>query len=62
MEWLLYLVLTVFIDPLFNGVRRILRGRLIIGLIWIFTGGLFGIGWLVDIVTMLINKDITVLA
>jgi hypothetical protein len=60
--WLIKLVLTIFLDPLVQGINRILRGKLITGLLWIITGGIFGIGWLIDIVTMLINKDITFLA
>ncbi|MCL2129213.1 MAG: hypothetical protein FWH35_02550 [Treponema sp.] len=60
--WLPNLILTIFFDPLVQGINRILRGKVIIGLLWIITGGIFGIGWLIDIVTMLINKDITILA
>ena len=60
--WLVNLVLTIFFDPLVQGINRILRGRLIIGVLWIITGGVFGIGWLIDIITMLIHKDITFLA
>jgi len=60
--WLVGLVLTIFFDPLVQGINRILRGRVIIGLLWIITIGVFGIGWLIDIITMLIYKDITVLA
>jgi len=60
--WLINLILTIFFDPVVQGINRILRGRLIIGVIWIISGGLFGIGWLIDIFTMLIHKDITFLA
>jgi hypothetical protein len=60
--WLVVLILTIFCDPLVQGINRILRGKIIIGLIWIFTGGIFGIGWIIDIITMLIKKDITFLA
>ncbi|MCL1817561.1 MAG: hypothetical protein FWG35_01430 [Spirochaetaceae bacterium] len=60
--WLINLILTIFLDPLVQGINRILRGKLIIGLIWIFSGGIFGIGWIIDIITMLLNKDITFLA
>jgi tryptophan-rich sensory protein len=60
--WIVNLILTIFFDPLVQGINRILRGRVIIGLLWIITGGLFGIGWIIDIITMLIHKDITVLA
>ncbi|MDR1286244.1 MAG: hypothetical protein LBK08_01415 [Treponema sp.] len=60
--WGVNLILTIFFDPLVQGINRILRGNLIIGVIWIITGGIFGIGWIVDIVTMITKKDITVLA
>ena len=60
--WAVNLVLTIFFDPLVQGVNRVLRGRLIIGILWIITGGVFGIGWIIDVITMLINKDITFLA
>ena len=60
--WLINLILTIFFDPLVQGINRILRGKLIIGLIWIFSGGIFGIGWIIDIITMLLYKDITFLA
>ena len=60
--WLVNLILTIFFDPIVQGINRILRGRLLIGIIWIFTGGLFGIGWIIDIITMLLYKKITFLA
>ena len=60
--WGVNLILTIFFDPLIQGINRLLRGKVIIGILWIITGGIFGIGWLIDIVTMIVNKDITVLA
>ena len=60
--WLVNLILTIFFDPLVQGINRILRGRVIIGLLWIITFGIFGIGWLIDIITMLFRKNITFLA
>ena len=60
--WVVNVILTIFFDPIVQGINRILRGKLIIGIIWIFTGGLFGIGWIIDIITVLLNKRITFLA
>ena len=60
--WGINLILTIFFDPLVQGINRILRGKVIIGLIWIISGGIFGIGWIIDIITMVFNKDITFLA
>jgi tryptophan-rich sensory protein len=62
LDWLIKLILTIFFDPLIQGINRILRGKVIIVLLWIITVGIFGIGWLIDIITMLIRKDITFLA
>lgn len=60
--WLAGLILTIICDPIVQGINRILRGKVIIGLIWIITSGIFGIGWIIDIITMLFKKDITFLA
>jgi TM2 domain-containing membrane protein YozV len=61
-SWPVNVVLTFFFDPLWQGINRILRGKVIIGIIWIITAGLFGIGWLIDLITVIVKKDITVLA
>ena len=60
--WGINLILTIFLDPVVQGINRILRGNLIIGVLWIITCGIFGIGWIIDIVTMVLHKDITFLA
>jgi TM2 domain-containing membrane protein YozV len=35
-----------------SGIHRIYMGKLVTGIIWILTGGLFGIGWLYDLWTL----------
>jgi hypothetical protein len=60
--WGINIILTFFLDPVVQGINRILRGRVIIGIIWIISCGLFGIGWLIDFITVLIYKDIKLLA
>jgi len=62
LDWIVKFILTFFFDPLVQGINRILRGKVIIGILWLITCGIFGIGWLVDIITMIIKKDITFLA
>jgi len=60
--WIVNVILTIFFDPIVQGINRILRGRVIIGLLWIITVGIFGIGWLIDIITVILKKKITFLA
>ncbi|MHC6204744.1 hypothetical protein ACYULU_16325 [Breznakiellaceae bacterium SP9] len=61
--WVVKLLLVIFFDGLlFGGIWRILRGNILGGLLWIVTGGVFGIGWFVDIITMFTHKDIVLLA
>jgi len=60
--WIVNIILTIFFDPLVQGINRVLRGKVIIGILWIITCGIFGIGWLIDIITIIVKKDITFLA
>ena len=62
LDWIVKVILTIFLDPIVQGINRILRGRVIIGLLWIITVGIFGIGWLIDIITVILKKKITFLA
>ena len=60
--WIVNVILTIFLDPIVQGINRILRGKVIIGILWIITVGIFGIGWIIDIITVIFNKKITFLA
>ncbi|MDY0363088.1 MAG: NINE protein [Bacilli bacterium] len=56
------LLLAIFVGPIIYGIYRIAKGKVIIGIIWIITGGLFGIGWIIDVVTILLSNKVTFLA
>jgi len=60
--WFANIILTILFDPIVQGINRVLRGKVIIGIIWIITIGLFGIGWIIDIITVILKKQITFLA
>jgi len=42
-----YFLVCLFLGEL--GVHRFISGRVGTGILWLFTGGLFGIGWFVDL-------------
>lgn len=42
------LILCIFLGGF--GVHRFYAGKIISGLVWLFTGGLFGIGYIIDII------------
>lgn len=63
MNWILKIILVLIWD-LYGLIRRLeskKTGIKILGIILFIFGG-FGIFWLIDLITVLIKKDITVLA
>ena len=64
LPWIAVLLLVIFADGIYGGLYRITKGDttgIVIGILWIVTGGLFGIGFIVDLVTVIVNTKITFL-
>ena len=40
------------------GIHRFLKGHMLSGIVWLCTGGLFGIGWLIDLIWIAIDKPL----
>lgn len=60
LPWILRLILALpGIDGIVYGIYRIAKGRLLVGILWIVLG--FAILWIIDIISVLINKKVTFL-
>ena len=64
LPWIVKLLLVVFYD-IYGALYRISKGDtmgIVIGIIQLVTGNLFGIFWIVDLITVITKKEVTVLA
>ena len=57
LDYVVHLILLIFIGAIWGGVIRIVRGNVVIGVLYILTGGFFGIGWLIDPINLLTKKN-----
>lgn len=47
-SWIVTLLLCIFLGEF--GIHRFYAGKIVMGLVYLFTGGLFGVGWIIDII------------
>ncbi len=40
------------------GVHRFLKGYWLSGIVWLCTGGLFVIGWIIDLIWIIVDKPL----
>ena len=63
LPWIAKLLLVVFYD-IYGALKRISKGDtkgIVIGVLMLVTGNFFGIMWIIDLVTVILHKEITVL-
>ena len=61
---LVKVILAIFVGFLYGGVYRLASltpTAIVIAVLWFFTGGFFGIGWIVDLVCVILHDKPTVL-
>ena len=64
LPWVLKLVLVIFGD-IYGILYRISKGDtvgIVVGVLQLITGNFFGIFWLIDLITIITKKEVTVLA
>ena len=64
LPWIVKLLLVIFGD-IYGVLVRIARGDvagIVIGVLQIVTGNFFGIAWIIDLITVIVKKEVTVLA
>lgn len=56
LPWIVHWILGWFAGIWF-GIVRIVKGHVLGGILYIITAGFFGIGWLIDLITVLLGKQ-----
>ena len=56
-SWIIWLILQIFFGAITGFVARLIKGHILSGILYLLTGGFFVIGWIVDIISLLVHHD-----
>lgn len=57
LPWIAHVLLLIFLPVLWGTVVRISRKNYLFGVLYLVTGGFFVIGWIIDIVQLILKKN-----
>lgn len=57
LPWIVHVVLLIVLPVLWGAIIRLTRGKILLGILYLITGGYFFIGWIIDIVQILTKKN-----
>ncbi|MBQ8345056.1 MAG: hypothetical protein IJY42_02185 [Clostridia bacterium] len=64
LPWIVKILLVVVYD-IYGALYRISKGDavgIVVGVLQLVTGNFFGIFWLIDLITVIVKKEVTILA
>ena len=64
LDKIIKILLVLFFDPIYGGLYRLApcTGKaIVLGILWWITGGLFGIGWIIDLVHIITKGSPSIL-
>ncbi|MHA1556655.1 MAG: NINE protein [Candidatus Heimdallarchaeota archaeon] len=53
---ILEILITFFLGVF--GIHRMIKGHWLSGIVWLLTGGLFTIGWIIDVIWVIMGKPL----
>ncbi len=56
-HWAIWLIFQIFFGAITGCIARIAKAHIISGILYLLTAGFFAIGWIVDIISLLIYHD-----
>lgn len=57
LPWIAHVLLLIFLPVIWGTVIRIKRGKVLLGVLYLVTGGYLVVGWIIDIVQLILKKN-----
>lgn len=57
LPWIAHVLLLIFLPVIWGTVIRIKRGKVLLGVVYLVTGGYLVVGWIYDIIQIFLKKN-----